>query len=104
VERAIITYLWASRNADVDESTFCIGDHRVESLRTHRQPRGVHSRGGLARSLDLKARRWITPVPSAYVEQFSVDHPEVDPVVAAADAQLAVAAFTDDLFGTGETP
>jgi hypothetical protein len=34
---------------------------------------------------------------TAYVEQFTVDHPEVDPVVAAADAQLAVAAFTEDL-------
>jgi len=34
---------------------------------------------------------------TAYVEQFTLDHPDVDPVVAAADAQLAVAAFAEDL-------
>ncbi len=37
---------------------------------------------------------------TAYVEQFTVDHPDVDPV-AAADAQLAVAAFTEDLLADG---
>ena len=32
---------------------------------------------------------------SAYVEQLSLDHPEIDPAVAAADGQLAVGAFAD---------
>ncbi len=36
---------------------------------------------------------------AAYVEQLTVDHPEVDPDVAAADAQLAVAAFAQKLLG-----
>lgn len=35
----------------------------------------------------------------AYVSQITLDHPELDQDVAAADAQLAVAAFTDDLLG-----
>jgi hypothetical protein len=56
--------------------------------------------------LDLQANRADSSAQgtSAYVEQLTVDHADVDPVVAAADAQLAVAAFTDGLFGTGETP
>ena len=33
----------------------------------------------------------------AYVSQLTVDHPEVDPSEAAADAQLSVTAFVDDL-------
>lgn len=33
----------------------------------------------------------------AYVDQFTQDHPDVDPLVAGADAQLAVAAFTSAL-------
>jgi len=32
---------------------------------------------------------------AAYVDQFTVDHPEVDSTVAGADAQVAVRAFTD---------
>ena len=35
----------------------------------------------------------------AYVDQFTLDHPDVDPSVAAADAQLAIAAFTERLLG-----
>lgn len=38
---------------------------------------------------------------SAYVEQFILDHPEVDPAIAASDAQLAVGAFTERLLGSG---
>ena len=38
---------------------------------------------------------------AAYVEQLTVDHPEVDPDVAAADAQLAVAAFAQNTGLTG---
>jgi hypothetical protein len=34
---------------------------------------------------------------SAYVDQITLDHPEIDPVVAAADSQLAVWAFCDAL-------
>lgn len=35
----------------------------------------------------------------AFVEQFTLDHPEADAEVAAADAQLAIAAFTKALLG-----
>jgi hypothetical protein len=35
------------------------------------------------------------------VEQFILDHPEVDPTTAASDAQLAVGAFTERLIGSG---
>jgi hypothetical protein len=38
---------------------------------------------------------------SAYVEQFTLDHPEVDPAIAAGDAQLAVGAFTERLLKSG---
>jgi hypothetical protein len=38
-----------------------------------------------------------------YVNQITVDHPDLDRDVAAADAQLAVAAFTDDLIREGAT-
>jgi alkylhydroperoxidase family enzyme len=33
----------------------------------------------------------------AYVDQITLDHPELDADIAAADAQLAVAAFTEQL-------
>lgn len=36
---------------------------------------------------------------SAYVDQIILDHPEIDPAVAAADSQLAVNAFCADLHG-----
>lgn len=36
---------------------------------------------------------------AAYVDQFTVDHPEIDSTVAGADAQVAVRAFTDLLLG-----
>ena len=36
---------------------------------------------------------------SAYVNQITLDHPEVDPSTAAADAVLAVGTFTDRLLG-----
>jgi nucleotidyltransferase AbiEii toxin of type IV toxin-antitoxin system len=36
----------------------------------------------------------------AYVDQLTLDHPEVEPAVAAADAQLAVQSFVDALLGT----
>lgn len=36
---------------------------------------------------------------TAYVDQFTVDHPDIDCTVAAADAQVAVKAFTDQLLG-----
>jgi len=39
----------------------------------------------------------------AYVSQITLDHPELDQEVAAADAQLAVAAFTEDLLRRGAT-
>ncbi|MGV0041673.1 nucleotidyl transferase AbiEii/AbiGii toxin family protein [Mycobacterium colombiense] len=35
----------------------------------------------------------------AYADQITMDHPELDPTTAAADAQLAVAAFTANLLG-----
>jgi hypothetical protein len=35
------------------------------------------------------------------VEQFTLDHPEVDPAIAAGDAQLAVGAFTERLLKSG---
>lgn len=38
---------------------------------------------------------------SAYVHQLTLDHPGTDPITAAADAQLAVAAFTDFLLTSG---
>jgi hypothetical protein len=34
---------------------------------------------------------------AAYVDQITLDHPELDPDTAAADAQLAIAAFTEQL-------
>jgi hypothetical protein len=36
---------------------------------------------------------------TAYVNQITVDHPDVDPETAAADAQLAVEMFTQELLG-----
>jgi hypothetical protein len=36
---------------------------------------------------------------AAYVDQITVDHPDVDPETAAADAQLAVEIFTQELLG-----
>lgn len=36
---------------------------------------------------------------SAYVNQITLDHPEVDPSTAAADAILAVGMFADRLLG-----
>jgi hypothetical protein len=36
---------------------------------------------------------------TAYVDQFTLDHPEVGSTVAGADAQIAVKAFTDQLLG-----
>lgn len=49
--------------------------------------------------LDLQANFADSPAQgsAAYAEQLTVDHPEVDPDVAAADAQLAVAAFAQKL-------
>jgi hypothetical protein len=40
----------------------------------------------------------------AYINQITLDHPDLDPDVAAADAQLAVEAFTDDLLRGRATP
>jgi Nucleotidyl transferase AbiEii toxin, Type IV TA system len=37
---------------------------------------------------------------AAYVGQITLDHPDTDPAVAAADGQLAVRAFCDALIGT----
>jgi hypothetical protein len=37
---------------------------------------------------------------AAYVDQITLDHPDTDPAVAAADGQLAVRAFCDALIGT----
>ncbi len=63
------------------------------------QPTGA----ALTQLLDLQANfaQSSAQGTAAYVEQFTVDHPDVDPVVAAADAQLAVAAFTEDLLAAG---
>lgn len=36
---------------------------------------------------------------TAYVDQFTLDHPDVDSTIAGADAQIAVEAFTDQLLG-----
>ena len=63
------------------------------------QPTGA----ALTQLLDLQANFAQSSAQgiTAYVEHFTVDHPEVDPVVAAADAQLAVAAFAGDLLADG---
>jgi hypothetical protein len=39
------------------------------------------------------------PGTATYVDLITVDHPAVDPVMAAANAQLDVAAFTSRLLG-----
>jgi hypothetical protein len=36
---------------------------------------------------------------SAYVDQITLDYPDIDPATAAADGQIAVQAFCDDLLG-----
>jgi hypothetical protein len=38
---------------------------------------------------------------TAYVNQITLDHPDTDPAIAAADSQLAVQAFCDPLIDTG---
>ena len=59
-------------------------------------PRSVHTP-----LIDLQAQFMDASAPgtAAYLDQITVDHPAVDPVMAAADAQLAVAAFTSRLLG-----
>jgi hypothetical protein len=51
---------------------------------------------------DLKANFGdsVAQGTAAYVDQITLDHPDIDPAVAAADGQLAVQAFCDALSST----
>ncbi|MGN7779306.1 nucleotidyl transferase AbiEii/AbiGii toxin family protein [Mycolicibacterium sp. 22603] len=60
---------------------------------------GVELAGAHTQLLDLRANFEDSEAQGtrAYVDQFTLDHPDVDKTVAGADAQLAVKAFTDQL-------
>lgn len=74
------------------------GDAHTAAARV-REVFGIPTGAVRTQLLDLQANfdGASTQGTSAYVDQLTLDHPDVDPVVAAADAQLAVAAFTGEL-------
>jgi hypothetical protein len=59
----------------------------------------ISSAGSALRDLSANFANPSAQGTSAYVDQITLDYPDMDPTTAAADGQIAVQAFCDDLLG-----